>query len=164
MPRPIVEITHVQEFSAAHKLESEHLSQAENHALYGPCYRDHGHNYALEVTVRGAVDGRTGMVMNLNRLRAIVIERIIERVDHRHLNHDVPFLAGTITTAENVASAFWRQLEPALRAHRGCNLHRIRLHESRNNQVDYYGPTPGRSRRSSRSSWANSAKIRRARG
>jgi 6-pyruvoyltetrahydropterin/6-carboxytetrahydropterin synthase len=141
MSEETVEITHAQEFSSAHKLESPHLSEAQNRELYGPCYRDHGHNYVVEVTVRGTVDARTGMVMDLNRLSRLVVERLIERVDHRHLNHDVPFLAGTITTAENVAIAFWRELEPSLRAQPGCTLHRIRLHESRSNKVDYYGPS-----------------------
>jgi 6-pyruvoyltetrahydropterin/6-carboxytetrahydropterin synthase len=143
MPGPIVEITHVQEFSAAHQLVSRELSEAENRELYGPCYRDHGHNYVVEVTVRGSVEPRTGMVMDLNRLSRIVAERIVAKVDHRHLNHDVPFLEGTIPTAENVALAFWRELEPALRGFPGCNLHRIRLHESRTNRIDYYGPGTG---------------------
>jgi 6-pyruvoyltetrahydropterin/6-carboxytetrahydropterin synthase len=145
MSAPQVEITHVQEFSAAHRLASPELSEAENRELYGPCARDHGHNYVLEVTVRGPLEPRTGMVMDLNRLGRIVGERLIAAVDHRHLNHDVPFLEGTIPTAENVAVAFWRELEPALKGTRGCTLHRIRLHESRTNRIDYYGPDRGRS-------------------
>lgn len=147
MTQPIVEITHVQEFSAAHRLVSPHLSEAENRELYGPCYVDHGHNYVLEVTVRGEVEARTGMVMDLNRLSKLIVERVIQRVDHRHLNHDVPFLAGAITTAENVAVAIWREIEPALQDYSGCKLHRIRLRESRMNLVDYYGPSPASSPR-----------------
>jgi 6-pyruvoyltetrahydropterin/6-carboxytetrahydropterin synthase len=149
MAAPFVEITHVQEFSAAHRLASPDLSETENGELYGPCCRDHGHNYVVEVTVRGPLEARTGMVMDLNRLGRIVAERIVAAVDHRHLNHDVPFLAGTIPTAENVAVAFWRELEPALKGTRGCKLHRIRLHESRANKIDYYGPVPEASPRSS---------------
>lgn len=164
MTRPSVEITHVQEFAAAHRLVSAHLSEAANRELYGPCFRDHGHNYVVEVTVRGEVDPRTGMVMDLNRLSRLMDERLIQKVDHRHLNHDVPFLAGTITTAENVALAFWRELEPALRAHPGCKLHRIRLHESRANVVDCYGPSPAPSRSSSKSSSTRSARTPRATG
>jgi 6-pyruvoyltetrahydropterin/6-carboxytetrahydropterin synthase len=140
MSHPTLEITHVQEFSAAHRLVSTSLSEAENRELYGPCYADHGHNYVLEVTVRGDVDPRTGMVMDLNRLSRLIVERVIQRVDHRHLNHDVPFLAGTITTAENVAVAIWREIDPHLASYPGCKLHRIRLRESRVNRVDYYGP------------------------
>lgn len=140
MTPPTVEITHVQEFSAAHRLVSAALSDAENRELYGPCYTDHGHNYVLEVTVRGLLEPRTGMVMDLNRLSRLIVERIVQRVDHRHLNHDVPFLSGAITTAENVAVAFWRELETPIAAYPGCKLHRIRLRESRMNFVDYYGP------------------------
>ncbi len=140
MAPELVEITHVQEFSAAHRLVSAELSESENRELYGPCFTDHGHNYVLEVTVRGALDAKTGMVMDLNRLSRLIVERIIQRVDHRHLNHDVPFLAGTITTAENVAVAFWRELAAPIAAH-GARLHRIRLRESRMNFVDYFGPT-----------------------
>jgi 6-pyruvoyltetrahydropterin/6-carboxytetrahydropterin synthase len=141
MPKHEVEITHVLDFSAAHRLVSAHLSEAENRELYGPCFGDHGHNYVVEVTVRGAVDERTGMVMDLNRLSRLVVRELIERVDHKHLNHDVPFLAGAIPTAENVAVAFWRELEPKLRSNPACRLHRIRLRESQRNLVDYYGPT-----------------------
>jgi 6-pyruvoyltetrahydropterin/6-carboxytetrahydropterin synthase len=144
MSRPNVEITHVQEFSAAHRLRSPALSEAANRELYGPCFNDHGHNYVVEVTLRGSVDEPTGMVMDLNRLGRLVIDKLIQRVDHKHLNHDVPFLAGVIPTAENVAVAFWSELEPSLRDYPGCRLHRIRLHESRNNRVDYYGPSPAR--------------------
>lgn len=137
---PEVEISHVQEFSAAHRLISPHLSEAENRELYGPCFTDHGHNYVLEVSVRGRVEARTGMVMDLNRLSRLIVERVIARVDHRHLNHDVPFLAGTITTAENVAVAIWGELAASISAYHGCRLHRVRLRESRMNYVDYYGP------------------------
>lgn len=145
MTPPSVEITHVQEFSAAHRLCSAALTDAQNRELYGPCATDHGHNYVVEVTVTGAVDEPTGMVMDLNRLSRLVIEKLIQRVDHKHLNHDVPFLSGIIPTAENVAVAFWKEIEPSLRANPGCRLHRIRLHESRSNRVDYYGPRPASS-------------------
>lgn len=144
MSSPVVEITHVLEFSAAHRLASPHLSEAENRALYGPCFNAHGHNYVVEVTLRGEVDERTGMLMDLNRLSRLVAGALIERVDHKHLNHDVPFLSGVIPTAENVAIAFWREIEPQLRANPACRLHRIRLRESNRNLVDYYGPTTPR--------------------
>lgn len=136
---PHVEIVRREEFSAAHRLESPHLGEAENRALYGPCFTDHGHNYALEVVVRGPVDPRTGMVMNLTELMRIVRERVIAAVDHKHLNRDVDFLAGVIPTAENVAIAIWERLERELEALPACRLHRIRLYESANNFVDYHG-------------------------
>ena len=140
MSEPLIEITRREEFSAAHRLHDPARSDAENRRLYGICNNEngHGHNYAVEVTIRGPVRA-TGMVMDLNRLMVVLREEIISRVDHKHLNFDVPFLAGVNPTAENVAVAFWQLLEPALRAYEGCRLHRIRLYESRNNFVDYGG-------------------------
>jgi 6-pyruvoyltetrahydropterin/6-carboxytetrahydropterin synthase len=135
-----VEITRREEFSAAHRLHNPELGAEENSRLYGPCYNDHGHNYAVEVTVRGAVPRKTGMVLDLNRLMEILREEIVSQVDHKHLNRDVPWLSGVIPTAENVAVAFWKRLEPRLRGFEGCRLHRVRVCESRNNFVDYLGP------------------------
>jgi len=136
-----VEITRREEFSAAHRLHDPELGAEENRRLYGPCCNDHGHNYAVEVTVRGAVPRKTGMVLDLNRLMEILREEIVSQVDHKHLNRDVPWLSGVIPTAENVAVAFWKRLEPRLRGFEGCRLHRVRVCESRNNFVDYLGPT-----------------------
>jgi 6-pyruvoyltetrahydropterin/6-carboxytetrahydropterin synthase len=144
---PEVELVRREEFSAAHRLASPALSRAQNQALYGVCFRGHGHNYELEVAVRGRVDARTGMVMNLTDLMHLVRERIVARVDHRDLNRDVPFLRGVIPTAENVALAFWRELEPHVREFPGCRLHRIRLYESRSNVVEVLGRASSSTRR-----------------
>lgn len=142
MNAPYVEITRREEFSASHRLHNPDLDDAQNRRLYGVCNNPngHGHNYEVEVTVRGPVPSGTGMVMDLNRLMLILREELIAAVDHKHLNHDVPFLSGVIPTAENVAVAFWNRLEPRLKGFEGCRLHRVRLHESRNNYVDYLGP------------------------
>ena len=143
MSDPYVEITRREEFSASHRLHNPELGDDENRRLYGICNNPngHGHNYAVEVTVRGPVPAGTGMVFDLNRLMGIVREELIEPVDHKHLNFDVPFLAGVIPTAENVAVAFWARLAPRLGGFEGCRLHRVRIFESRNNFVDYLGPT-----------------------
>lgn len=142
MSAPIVEITRREEFSASHRLHNASLSDAENADVFGICNNahGHGHNYELEVTVRGPIDERTGMVLNLNDLMGLLRERIVERLDHKHLNHDVPFLEGRVTTAENVAVAIWDELAPRIRETEGCRLHRIRLYESRSNFVEYRGP------------------------
>ena len=137
---PAVEILHREEFSSAHRLHSPELSAEENKRLYGPCNTLHGHNYAVEVGVIGPVSPVTGMVMNLTDLMALLKERLIDDVDHKNLNTDVPFLEGVIPTAENLAVAFWDRLEPQIEAFDGCRLHRIRLYESRNNFVEYRGP------------------------
>ena len=140
MTEPFVEITRREEFSAAHRLHDPRLSEAENRALYGVCNNPngHGHNYAFEVTVRGGVP-ENGMVLDLNRLMVLLREEIVSEVDHKHLNHDVAWLAGVNPTAENVAVAFWNRLEPRLKGFAGCRLHRVRVYESRNNFVDYLG-------------------------
>ena len=142
MSEPFVEITRREEFSASHRLHNPVLSDQENRQLYGICnnLHGHGHNYAFEVTVKGPVPSSTGMVMDLNRLMVIMREEIVSVVDHKHLNHDVPFLAGVVPTAENVAVAFWNLLEPRLKGFERCRLHRVRVCESRNNFVDYFGP------------------------
>ena len=138
MTQPFVEITRREAFSAAHRLHDPQLSDEENRRLYGVCNNDHGHNYAVEVTVRGGVSG-AGMVMDLNRLMLILREEIISQVDHKHLNRDVSFLRGIIPTAENVAVAFWGRVEPRLAQSESCRLHRVRVYESRENFVDYHG-------------------------
>jgi 6-pyruvoyltetrahydropterin/6-carboxytetrahydropterin synthase len=138
MTQPLVEITRRETFSAAHRLHDPRLSDEENQRLYGVCSSDHGHNYAVEVTVRGAVPG-SGMVLDLNRLMQILREEIISQVDHKHLNRDVSFLRGIIPTAENVAVAFWERIEEPLSGFESCSLHRVRVYESRENFVDYHG-------------------------
>jgi len=142
MPPSVVSITRREEFSASHRLHDPSLSDEENRSLYGICNNPngHGHNYEVEVTVRGRVHG-SGMVMNLTDLMRILREHVLPVIDHKHLNHDVPFLEGVIPTAENVAVALWGQIEPEVRRFEGCQLHRIRLFESRNSYVDFLGPT-----------------------
>ena len=143
MGQPIVEITRREEFSASHRLHSSALSDEENREIYGLCNNPHGHghNYELEVTVRGPVSAKHGMVMNLTDLMGILREKILPAVDHKHLNHDVPFLADVIPTAENIAVSIWNELQPEVERFDGCRLHRIRLFESRNNFVEYTGPS-----------------------
>ena len=141
MSSPIVEITRLEEFCASHRLHDPSLSDEANRELYGICNNPngHGHNYELEVSVRGPVDS-TGMVMNLTDLMGILRQRILPQVDHKPLNHDVPFLDGVIPTAENIVIALWNEIERQLRPFEACALTRIRLFESRSNWVEYRGP------------------------
>lgn len=126
-------------FCAAHRLYLPDLSDADNLALFGKCAMPggHGHNYRVEVTVTGEVDPRTGMVVDLKKIKQVLNERVIERWDHQNLNTAIPELAGVVPTAENLAIAIWDNLEGRLPAGR---LFRVRLHETENNTVDYYGP------------------------
>ncbi|MEZ6003643.1 MAG: 6-carboxytetrahydropterin synthase [Planctomycetota bacterium] len=139
MAHPQVQITHCEEFSSAHRLHSPHLSDQENRHVYGPCNTTHGHNYRLEVTVRGPVDPKTGMVMNLNDLMDVMRSEIWQHVDHKFLNEDVPFMKGVIPTAENLAIVIWQRIAACRERFGSARLYRVRIVESRDNFVDYFG-------------------------
>jgi len=125
-------------FSAAHRLWSEHLTEEENYAAYDKCANPngHGHNYILEVTVHGWPDELTGMILNLTELKEATDRAVIRWVDHKHLNHDVPWLENIIPTSEMLVIAFWRRLEAELPP--GL-LYEVKLHETENNFALYRG-------------------------
>ena len=133
----MVTITRTARFNSAHRLNSPALSVEENVLVYGKCnnVHGHGHDYLLEVTVRGEPDLATGMVMNLTDLKRLMNECIVDDVDHRHLDLDVSWLRGTITTVENLAIAFWNRLAPEL----GSRLFEVKLFETPNNWATYRG-------------------------
>ena len=135
---PIVRVTRRLHFSAGHRFHSPELSDKENREIYGLCSNPngHGHNYGLEVTLKGEVDPRTGYVVDLKRVRETVEEVVLRDVDHANLNVDVPWLEGTIPTAENVAIAIWRRLEEVFP---GGVLDRVVVSESERNYVEYRG-------------------------
>lgn len=134
----MVYLTRRTTFSASHRLWSSQLSEEENYAVYDKCANPngHGHNYVLEVTVRGNVDPRTGMVLNLTDMKRITNEQVINWVDHKHLNYDVPWLEGVIPTAEMLAIKFWERLE---REFPEGLLYEVSLHETENNSAVYRG-------------------------
>ena len=101
-------------FNAAHQLRNPDLSDDENQLRFGKCANLHGHNYVLEVVVAGEVDQATGYVFDLKELSDLICRRVIEDVDHRNLNTDVPWLRGRIPTAENLALAFWDRIRSEL--------------------------------------------------
>ena len=135
---PDVTVTRRLMFNAAHRVHNPALSDAENTRLFGKCNNPnwHGHNYTLDVSVRGAIDGRTGYVMDLGILKQLVEERVVNKIDHKNLNLDVDFMRGVIPTSENIIVAIWRELEPAIRPGR---LTRLVLWETPNNYVEYSG-------------------------
>jgi len=135
---PIVTVTRRLRFNAAHRVHNPALSDEENTALYGKCNNPnwHGHNYVLEVSVTGPIDERTGYVIDLGKLRAIVEREVIDQVDHRNMNVDVPMMRGVNPTAENIVVACWRALEARVAPGR---LTRLKLWETENNYVEYAG-------------------------
>jgi len=134
----MIYITRKLEFCASHRLFNPEYSDEKNARVFGLCNNPngHGHNYVMEVTVRGEVHPETGMVLDLKALKQLVNEEIILKVDHKNLNVDVPFLKDVIPTAENLAIRFWETLEDKLE---GGELYEIKLYESERNFVIYRG-------------------------
>ena len=122
-------------FAAGHRYWVEAWSAAENERFFGRLTIPHGHNYALEVTVRGPIDPETGMVINLTELKAIVTETVVERFDHADLNADTLF-RGRVPTTENIAIVIWGLLVPKLGTER---LWQVRVWEDDTLYVDYRG-------------------------
>ena len=134
----MIYLTRKIEFSASHYYHNPALSPEENRRLFGKCVnpQGHGHNYVLEVTVAGEPDPQTGMVLDLKELKDILAREVMDVFDHKFLNDQVPALAGQIPTTENIARAIWGSLEG--KTTRG-RLHHLRLYETPDLFVDYYG-------------------------
>ena len=134
----MIYVTRRAEFAASHYYHNPQFSAEENRRIFGKCNNPHGHghNYSLEVTVGGEVDPTTGMVMDLKELKKLLEREVLESMDHRFLNKEVPVFATTIPTTENIAIEIWKLLAPKLTLGK---LHRIRLYETPDLFVDYYG-------------------------
>jgi 6-pyruvoyltetrahydropterin/6-carboxytetrahydropterin synthase len=134
-----VTITRRMLFNAAHRVHNPALSDEENTAIFGKCNNPnwHGHNYTLDVSVTGPIDDRTGYVMDLAQLKAVVQREVVEKVDHRNLNIEVDFMRGLIPTTENIVVAMWSVLEPHVVA--PARLARLVLWETANHYVEYEG-------------------------
>ena len=134
----MIYITRRLEFCASHRLYNPEFSDEKNETTFGLCNNPngHGHNYVLEVTVKGEVAPETGMVLDLKALKSIINEEIVSKVDHKNLNVDVDFLEGVIPTAENIAIHIWDILESKIES---GTLHEVKLFESERNFVVYHG-------------------------
>ncbi|MFO7863841.1 MAG: 6-carboxytetrahydropterin synthase [Salinivirgaceae bacterium] len=136
----MIHITRRERFNAAHRLFRPEWSDSKNFEVFGKCSNPnwHGHNYELFVTARGKVSEETGFVLNLKLLSRLVREKIIDKVDHKNLNTEVDFLQGKLISTENLAIAFWEQLEDDVKR-LGAELYCIKITETENNFVEYYG-------------------------
>ena len=134
----MIYITRRLEFCASHRLFNPDFSDEKNESTFGLCNNPngHGHNYVLEVTVKGEVNPETGMVLDLKALKKLINEEIINKVDHKNLNVDVDFLKAVIPTAENIAIHIWNILKPKIES---GELHEVKLFESERNFVVYHG-------------------------
>ena len=133
-------ITRQVHFNSAHRLYNPTKTLAWNQARYGLCTNPHwhGHNYVLEVTVKGQPDPETAYIMDLGELKRVLQRAVVDKCDHRNLNDEVDFLRGIIPSTENLVIAFWQEIEPLLPP--AAKLHRVRLFETPRNFADYYGP------------------------
>lgn len=134
----MVYLTRKCEFSASHYYHNPDFTPEENQRIFGKCanLNGHGHNYTLEITVKGQVDATTGFVVDLKQLKDILNDEVVEAMDHRHLNKEVPEFANQIPTTENLAIAIWNRLAAKLKL---AKLHRVRVYEMPDLFVDYYG-------------------------
>ena len=136
----ITYLTRRERFSAAHRLFKPEFSDEENFRLFGQCSHPnwHGHNYELFITVKGEVNQDLGYVINLKQVSQIIREGVINKLDHKNVNIDVDFMQGKLASTENLAIAIWHQLEKPIRE-AGAQLHCVKVKETENNFVEYYG-------------------------
>jgi 6-pyruvoyltetrahydropterin/6-carboxytetrahydropterin synthase len=137
---PIAYITRRERFNAAHRLFRSELPDDENFRIYGKCSHPnwHGHNFELFVTVKGEIDKKIGYVTNLTIISKLIKELVIDKLDHRNINLDVDFMQGKIASTENLAEAIWFVLLKPIED-LGVKLHCIKIQETENNYVEYFG-------------------------
>jgi 6-pyruvoyltetrahydropterin/6-carboxytetrahydropterin synthase len=133
-------ITKKVEFSASHVCRNPNLSERENQELFGEAANPHGHghNYVVEVTLKGDPDPVTGMVLDLKQLKSVLEQQVIEHYDHRFLNHEVAPFNSKIPTLENIAVDIWDRLAPHLNTGPG-SLYSVRVYETPDLYADYFG-------------------------
>ncbi|MFA6278034.1 MAG: 6-carboxytetrahydropterin synthase [Pedobacter sp.] len=136
----MIYITRRESFNAAHKLSRKDWSEDKNTEIYGKCANPnwHGHNYQLYVTVKGEVNPETGFLVDLKWLKQIINLYVIDKVDHKNLNLDVDFMKDILASTENLAIAIWDILAPHIKEN-GAQLHCIKIYETENNFVEYFG-------------------------
>jgi 6-pyruvoyltetrahydropterin/6-carboxytetrahydropterin synthase len=136
----MIYVTRKEHFNAAHKLHREDWTEEKNLEVFGKCANAnwHGHNFDLYVTVKGEPNPETGFVIDLKLLSQLIREHIVEALDHKNLNLDVPFMLGIMPSTENLAIKIWEILDPFIKSER-CVLHCVKLYETENNFVEYYG-------------------------
>ena len=138
----MVTVHQTQHFNAAHKLYNPNWSDEKNAEIFGPCANEnwHGHNFELITSVTGEVNPETGFLIDPVELSELVNSEVIEKVDHKNLNLDVPFMTGQLGSCENLIVAFWKLLQPRISEISSlARLSRLRRYETPRNFVDYYG-------------------------
>ena len=136
----MIYLTRRERFSAAHRMFRKEWSDEKNQKIFGKCANPnwHGHNYILWVTIKGEISEEQGFVMNINILKQIILEKIINKIDHKNINLEVDFMLGKIATTENLAVGIWDELKSAVE-NEGAVLHCVKVQETENNSIEYYG-------------------------
>lgn len=140
----MVYVSRTEHFNAAHKLYNPVWTKEKNEAVFGPCANPnwHGHNFDLIITVKGEADPDTGFVVDMKKLSTLVRREVIEPLDHKNLNTDVPFMKGKLASCENLAVEIWKILQPQIPTiSRFGQLHAVKLYETPRNYVEYFGGT-----------------------
>ena len=137
----MIYITRKEHFNAAHRMYREEWSEEKNAEVFGKCANPHwhGHNYNLFVTVKGEVTHATGYLIDLKDLKVIINEYVIEKLDHKNINLDVPFMQGKMASTELLCIEIFNQLKSPIEAHKGVFLHSVKLYETENNSAEYFG-------------------------
>jgi 6-pyruvoyltetrahydropterin/6-carboxytetrahydropterin synthase len=136
----MIYLTRRERFSAAHRMFRPDWSDEKNREVFGKCSNAnwHGHNYIIWVTVKGEPSDSHGFVLNIDTLKKIIQEKVISKIDHRNINIEVDFMKGKIATTENLAVAIWNELRLPVEKE-GAKLHCIKIEETENNYIEYYG-------------------------
>ena len=136
----MIHITRRERFNAAHRLFRNDYTDEKNLEIFGKCSNPnwHGHNYELFVTVAGDINPETGFLLNLKDLSKIINEKIIDKLDHKNINLEVDFMKNKLASTENLAKAIWEELQNPVDK-LGAKLHSIKLYETENNFVEYFG-------------------------
>lgn len=136
----MIYLTRRERFCAAHRMYRPDWNDEANMEVFGKCSNPnwHGHNYILWVTVKGEPSPEHGFVMNMNDLKKIILENVICHLDHKNINLEVEFMKGKIATTENLVVSVWNVLKPLV-GEKGAKLHCVKIEETENNSIEYYG-------------------------
>ncbi len=136
----MIYITRRERFNAAHRLFRPDYSEEKNLEVFGKCSNPnwHGHNYELFVTVKGEINSETGFLVNLKKLSKIIRDTVIQKLDHKNINLEVDFMKGKLASTENLAVGMWDELKPLI-SELNAQLHCVKVVESENNYVEYFG-------------------------
>ncbi len=136
----MIYLTRREKFSAAHRMYKKEWSDSKNQEVFGDCSNPnwHGHNYLLFVTVKGNINSETGYLVNLKTLGSIIRKNVIQKIDHKNMNLEVDFMNGKVASSENLAVSIWEVLDPKVKI-LGVELHKIKIEETENNFIEYFG-------------------------